>query len=61
MVLLAYGFADASGSGFGLTIEVQGQTHYRIRTWGREESDNSSNWREFENLVEQLSKGSKEG
>ena len=39
-----YGFVDASGSGFGSTLLVKGQVHYRIGTWSSEEDVNSSNW-----------------
>ena len=49
--MVIYGFVDASGSGFGSTILVKGEVHYRIGTWISEESKNLSNWREFENLV----------
>ena len=49
--VLIYGFADASGSGFGSTLEIGNEVHYRIGTWNSSEDSNSSNWREFENLV----------
>ena len=49
--LVVYGFVDASGSGFGSTLLVKGNIEYRIGTWSSKEDINSSNWREFENLV----------
>ena len=50
-MILIYGFADTSGSGFGSTILADNQIHYRIGTWSSSEDKNLSNWREFENLV----------
>ena len=50
-VVLIYGFADASGSGLGSTLLIQKQIHYRIGTWSSTENTNSSNWRDFKNLV----------
>ena len=47
-LVLIYGFADASGSGFGSTLLMKEQIHYRIGTWSSSEDSNSSNWREFE-------------
>ena len=40
-----------SDSGFGSTLLLKGKIHYRIGTWSSTEDSNSSNWREFENLV----------
>jgi hypothetical protein len=48
-----YGFADASGSGFGSTVMLDGGIRYRIGTWGPDENE-SSNFREFENVVASL-------
>jgi hypothetical protein len=50
---ILYGFADASGSGFGSTIMLNGAVKYRIGTWGPDE-DETSNYREFENVVDAL-------
>ena len=50
-ILRIYGFVDASGSGFGGTLLEYYKIRYRIGTWSRVEDDNSSNRREFENLV----------
>ena len=49
--VIVYGFVDASGSGFGSTLLVKGHIEYRIGTWSSKEDTNTSNWREFENLV----------
>ena len=59
--VLIYGFADASGSGFGSTLLVNKEIHYRIGTWSSSEDSNSSNWREFENLVCAVEEAGKEG
>ena len=52
--LAVYGFLDESGTGFGSTIESQGEVKFRMGIWGRDDCDNSSNWKEFENLVSTL-------
>jgi hypothetical protein len=49
-----YGFGDASGKGFGSTVTSPAGTKYRIGIWEPDAEDNSSNWREFENIVEAL-------
>ena len=51
VILLIYGFGNTSVSGFGLTLYHKGSVHYTIGTWSSSEDTNSSNWREFENLV----------
>ena len=60
-LLVVYGFADASGSGFGNSLLIQGEVRYRIGVWGSDESKNSSNWRELENLVQSMEKIGKQG
>ena len=52
--LIIYGFGDASGKGFGSTFAQGSDISYRIGTWGEDESNESSNWREFTNVVESL-------
>jgi len=52
--LLLYGFADASGSGFGSTVLSDKGVRFRMGTWEKDVESNSSNWKEFENLVESL-------
>ena len=59
--MVVYGFVDASGSGFGSTILVKGSIKYRIGTWSSLEDQNSSNWREFENLVSEVEHAGEEG
>jgi hypothetical protein len=57
-----YDFADASESGFGSTVLLgRGGTHYRIGTLGSDSEDNSSNFREFENVVDTLREEAKAG
>ena len=51
--LIAYGFADASGSGFGASISYENGTRFR--------DDTSSNFREFCNVVETLESEAKAG
>ena len=60
-MVVVYGFVDASGSGFGSTLTVRGKVKYRIGTWSSEEDKNSSNWREFENLVCAVEEAGEEG
>jgi hypothetical protein len=49
-----YGFGDASGSGFGSTMLSQEGLRVRIGLWEKAADGASSNWREFENVVESL-------
>ena len=60
-VFVVYGFADASGSGFGNSLLIHGEVRYRIGIWGSDEKQNSSNWRELANLVESMEKAGKRG
>ena len=46
-----YGFADASKSGFGSTIETKNGIVYRYGTWGLDGEEQSSNFRELKNLA----------
>ena len=52
--LVAYGFVDASKGGFGASIDYGDFTRYRVGVWGADTDDESSNFREFANLVETL-------
>ena len=54
LVMVVYGFGDASGKGFGATFTVPNGISYRIGVWKPDESAESSNWREFTNVVESL-------
>ena len=56
-----YGFGDASGSGFGSTIEVAEGLRYRHGLWGRDMNNRSSNYRELRNLVEAIEEGVSDG
>ena len=60
-LLVVYGFADASGSGFGNSLLIRGEVRYRIGVWGSDEKLNSSNWRELENLVQSMEKAGRQG
>jgi hypothetical protein len=60
VLTLVYGFGDASGSGFGSSVLRPEGLKIRIGTWGTDSEDNSSNWREFENVVETLELEEKE-
>ena len=52
--VLLYGFADAPGSGFGSILLSDKGVRFRMGTWEKDVESNSSNWKEFENLVESL-------
>jgi hypothetical protein len=54
LFLVVYGFGDASGKGFGSTFTVPNGVSFRIGVWKPDESDESSNWQEFTNVVESL-------
>jgi len=51
---IIYGFADASKSGFGASLEYADSVRYRVGTWSQDEDSNSSNFREFSNIVETI-------
>jgi hypothetical protein len=48
---ILYGFADASGTGFGSAILGEDGITYRIQTWESDVDKESSNFREFKNVV----------
>ena len=52
--LAVYGFLDASGSGFGCSLQREDQLSFRVGVWGSDQDDSTSNWREFGNIVEAL-------
>ena len=55
ILVVRYGFGDASGSGFGSSwIDKNGSTSYRYGVWGTDMQSQSSNYRELCNLVETL-------
>jgi hypothetical protein len=50
--LLLYGLADASGGGLGSTVTVLGSgTRCHVGVWGKDDENESSNFKEFENVV----------
>jgi hypothetical protein len=59
--MVVYGFGDASGKGFGSTFGRGDAISYRIGIWGAHEEEESSNWREFTNVVEALEEEGEEG
>lgn len=69
VIELFYGFADASGSGFGASFERgirgDGALFYRFGQWCQKDSEESSNFRELRNLLDSLRAflldGSKDG
>jgi hypothetical protein len=54
VISILYGFADASGTGFGSTVLGADGIKYRVGTWGKDEENESSNYRELENCVSTL-------
>ena len=54
IVTVVYGFGDASGTGLGATLTCGTGFNFRIGVWGSKEEDESSNWKEFTNVVEAL-------
>jgi hypothetical protein len=56
-----YGYGDASGKGFGSTMLSNKGIRFRIGLWEKDAEDESSNWKEFENVVEALEEEGKNG
>ena len=54
VVSVIFGFGDASGTGLGSTFTCGSGFTFRIGVWGSLEKDESSNWKEFTNVVESL-------
>jgi hypothetical protein len=50
--LVKHGFGDAHGKGFGSTFGLKESISYRIGVWQSDHDGESSNWREFANVVE---------
>lgn len=59
--LAIYGFGDASGSGFGASLELDGKINVRHGLWGRDSNNLSSNYKELRNLVETIEAEAKRG
>jgi hypothetical protein len=51
---VVYGFVDASGLGFGSSLTSPGGILYTIGVWGKDDSTETSNFRELHNLVATL-------
>jgi hypothetical protein len=58
---IVYGFGDASGKGFGSTVLSKRGVKFRIGLWEPDAEDESSNWKEFENVVEALQEEGQSG
>jgi hypothetical protein len=58
---IRYRFADASGKGFGSTILGKDGTRYHIGIWDKDTEEATSNYQEFENLVEALEEEAAQG
>ena len=54
-----YGFGDASGTGLAATFTCGRGFNYRIGVWGTPDESESSNWKEFTNVVESLEERSR--
>jgi hypothetical protein len=50
--VLLFGLGDASGRSFGNTVLTPSGVRYRTGTWGPEIEEESSTWKEFENVAE---------
>jgi hypothetical protein len=61
IVTVVYGFGDASGSGLGSTFTCGSGFTYRIGVWGADDSSQSSNWKEFCNIVTALKEEAESG
>jgi hypothetical protein len=58
ILVALYGFGDASGSGFGSSSVLRdGCTLFRHGLWGKDSTDESSNYRELANLVTAIEEG----
>ena len=54
VLYVIYGFADASGTGFGSSLRLSEGLSYRIGIWNQDEASESSNFREFSNVIKSL-------
>jgi hypothetical protein len=61
IVTVICGFGDASGTGLGATFTCGSGLNFRIGVWRSHEDPESSNWKEFTNVVEALEEEGKEG
>jgi hypothetical protein len=56
-----YGFADASGHGFGSTLVINGTVHFRHGQWSSSYDDSTSNFRELDNLITAIEEAAMSG
>ena len=61
VLTVIFGFGDASGTGLGSTFTCGAGFSFRIGVWGSDEDSESSNWKEFTNVVEALEEEGDEG
>ena len=61
VITVVYGFGDASGTGLGATFTCGSGLNFRIGVWGSKEDPESSNWKEFTNVVESLEEEGEQG
>ena len=61
VITVVYGFGDASGTGLGATFTCGSGLNFRVGVWGSKEDPESSNWKEFTNVVESLEEEREEG
>jgi hypothetical protein len=59
--MIVYGLASVSGKGFGGTIMGKDGTRYRIGIWDKNTKEETSNFREFENVAEALEEEAEKG
>jgi hypothetical protein len=59
--IATYMFGDASGAGFGSSLEISGTLHYMHGQWNYDNSKESSNFRELANLIHAISDASSKG
>jgi hypothetical protein len=58
---IIYRFGDASGKGFGSMVMSEQGVKIHIGLWEPDAEDESSNWKEFENVVEALEEEGENG
>ena len=51
VIMVVYGFGDASGTGLGAMLTCGSGLNFRVGVWGSREDSETSNWKEFTNLV----------
>ena len=54
IVTVVYGFGDASGTEVGATFTCGSGLSFRVGVWDAVDREESSNWKEFTNVVESL-------